>query len=415
MTKDPLNRVRDQLLIGVGKEPARRRRRRVGVALTTLVVAVGAASLVQTTPWQDDVDDAVVAGEGGADAVEPKVPTREKRRAEEQQRLEELDKEIADNIRYGSAWERLDGFPDVDAQDGAPAVVWVRSRFFVWGGGGDHASMYFPPAGPTVAIPDAPISFRSGPAAVAVGDSVFIWGGVDGNGLRSDGATFDVGEQRWTELPPAPLPAGPPLAAVGAGNEILVFGQQDRLGAREDLVRGAAFDPSSGAWRRLPDAPVAVNSGNGVWTGSELVVLGSRLDSNNAGAAPTAMAYSPAADQWRVLPSPDLVPQSTWLVSHDGRLYAWDYLLDAAVLDLAASQPAWRALPPIPLDEKECYVSGSVSHSRVLATYCSEGALLEQDETGWTVLPAPSGLDPLTTPLGAVIVTDDGAWRLRPR
>lgn len=326
-----------------------------------------------------------------------------------------LEDEIAGAMPYGPLWERLDRFPEINPRNGAPAVVWVSSRLFIWGGGDGHASMYFPFNGPAAPIPEAPIPPRRDPAAVAFDDSVLIWGGSDSNGPRSDGAIYQVDEERWRQLPPAPLPPGVPLVAAHTGDEIVVFGQQNRLGADEDLARGAAFDPSTGEWRALPDAPAAVNSGNGVWTGSELVVLGSRLDTSNAGSGPTAMAYSPATNQWRVLPDPNLAPQSTWLTTDGERLFAWDYLLDAAVLDLEAASPKWRPLPKIPLDERECYVSGGVSNSKVLVTYCGDGALLEQDASRWTVIPAPSGLGPFASPIGAVVVTDDGAWRLRQR
>jgi hypothetical protein len=93
----------------------------------------------------------------------------------------------------------------------------------------------------------------------------------------------------WRRLPAASIAGSAAPVAVWTGKEMLVLGR----GAL------AAYDPTSNGWRGLGPAPV----GKGVWTGSELIVWGSR-----------AAAFAPSTNRWRQLPRPPVQTPPSFVV-----------------------------------------------------------------------------------------------------
>lgn len=104
--------------------------------------------------------------------------------------------------------------------------------------------------------PLAPPSLRarSGNVSISTGDGWFVWGGyasfdVDPNShTLADGAFFDGATGEWRLLPPAPFAAaevdGSHEAAVWTGSEVIVVGSID-------TPRVMAFDPASFTWRTI--------------------------------------------------------------------------------------------------------------------------------------------------------------------
>jgi hypothetical protein len=89
----------------------------------------------------------------------------------------------------------------------------IGNKIILWGGG---ANLYRPQDaknegvifdtenGTQAMIPPSPLSARSGHGATAIGSRVVFWGGTSGLGkdgisgnYLSDGAVFDVAENRW--------------------------------------------------------------------------------------------------------------------------------------------------------------------------------------------------------------------------
>ena len=205
-----------------------------------------------------------------------------------------------------------------------------------------------------------------------------MWGGHARGSSRffNDGAAYHPATDTWRPLPAAPLSARAPVATVWTGRELIVWGSTSRVGG--DVRDGAAFNPRTNQWRTIAPAPLVLNhagwpSPSTVWTGQEMVVLGSRLDDNNAITPPwslysTGLAYNPATDAWRELPRIRLSPQASTAVWTGNRVLAWDYELRAAAYD--PKQDSWRRLPNLPLDACEAAPDGAATHRVVLAQGC---------------------------------------------
>ena len=190
--------------------------------------------------------------------------------------------------------------------------VWDGSGVVLWGGASYDKALHLQPADADGAVYDAatdswrtidnaPIAGRRLATAVWTGSRIVIWGGIDddGRGLH-DGALFDPSSGGWIKMADAPAEvSGDGSAAVWTGTELLVWGGP--AGSK-----GAAFDPKTEQWRLLPDAPIASRPiDSATWTETEMVVW-----SNGDGAA-----YNPVIDKWRAIaPSPlhNAQPTGVW-------------------------------------------------------------------------------------------------------
>ena len=102
----------------------------------------------------------------------------------------------------------------------------------------------------------------------------------------------------WQSLPAAPIASGSDtrVASVWTGREMFVFARAE-LTSPFSVNAAAAYNPTSGTWRKL--APPPGLEGNyegtyaGVWTGKEVLVVG-----------PTVRhAFNPVTNHWRRLSS----------------------------------------------------------------------------------------------------------------
>jgi hypothetical protein len=127
------------------------------------------------------------------------------------------------------------------------------------------------------------------------------------------------------------------LSSVWTGKEMLVWGQGTRL----------AYDPAGNSWRRLPSSPLLrVHDGFGavVWTGKEMVGWGGGCCGD---AFSDGVAYNPATDKWRALPQAplkgDQQPVGVWT----GKRYIVFAGSEAAAYD--PGRNAWRRIASAPV------------------------------------------------------------------
>lgn len=146
--------------------------------------------------------------------------------------------------------------------------------------------------------------------------------------------------------------------AVWTGNEMIVWGGTRSALTNVNLTSGAAFDPSSGSWRRIADIKVDDEDSLGygsmaVWTGTEMLVVGPTADRRVGG-----QAYNPEADTWRVIapiPMADRDYVGAWVWT-GVELLLWGGDQNYMVDDGWSYEPAidqWRALPPSPKPASE--------------------------------------------------------------
>ena len=154
-------------------------------------------------------------------------------------------------------------------------------------------------AGHWESIPPAPIATRGGGSVVWTGKELLVWGGAsDGNPqlLYADGAAYNPRTRAWRRLPTAPLAAREYQASAWTGTELVIWGGyvSDGGSVTND---GAAYNPATNRWRKLPTAPLKAGANAfAVWSGNRVIVFGYGYQN------PDAVAYEPATDRWRHLP-----------------------------------------------------------------------------------------------------------------
>lgn len=177
-----------------------------------------------------------------------------------------------------------------------------------------------PAPGETLAMAEAPIEARWNAISAWTGDELLVWGGTSsisacedaaqcGDPILTDGARYDPGTDTWRTMAPSPIPADRDglwgvIDGVWTGSELIV------VGGRGPTV--AAYDPEEDSWRTIDPGRADVTYGmRTYWTGSEVVLLGGLVegsDSDDPGVLVTAesLVLDPTSDTWRTLPEPPL-------------------------------------------------------------------------------------------------------------
>jgi hypothetical protein len=233
----------------------------------------------------------------------------------------------------------------------------------------------------------SPLAPRTHPASAWTGRELLVWGGTDGDGHRrlDDGAAYDPRRDTWRRLPPAPVSPRAPLS-VWTGRELVVWGTGVRT-PTSPPTDGAAYDAAADTWRPIAEAPVELTDAVAAWTGREMIVFGARLDGNNSPATPTAIgaAYDPHSDTWRRLPDSDLSPQASTAAWNGEELIAADYLSGASAYDPA--RDGWRSLPDVPLRPGECYPGSAPAGADVVGHFCGGMAVYHAGDDRWRAVP----------------------------
>lgn len=140
---------------------------------------------------------------------------------------------------------------------------------------------------------------RTGPSALFTGERMLVWGGDRGGlftygDIAMDGLSFDPASSRWSRIRPVPLPAFRPEASTWTGTELIVFGSKTRPNYG---VLGAAYRPADRSWRAI-EFPYKEWSGfKGVWTARELVLWGGPDHSSRP--RRRGAVYDPSSEIWR--------------------------------------------------------------------------------------------------------------------
>ncbi len=194
----------------------------------------------------------------------------------------------------------------------------------------------------------------------------------------------------WRRLPAAPVvPDDSRLVSAWTGSQLLVFGRA-QLTPPWSRNFAAVYDPKGeSSWREA--TPPRGRKGNfegqygGVWTGTELLVVGPTI----------GHAFNPATNRWRRLPSAR---------AHAGGIAVWtgremitwgggccgDASKDGAAYDPRANR--WRALPPSPLAPSQAPAAAWDGHELIVVV-----GPLDPDGRPWPAgLARAAAYDPAT-------------------
>jgi hypothetical protein len=270
------------------------------------------------------------------------------------------------------------------------------------GGKGVVGERYDPVTAEVARIAPSGLEWRAGAAMVWTGKELLLVGGSNGSGIEQVGAAYNPATDSWRRLPDPPGPVdawdnaitGP---AVWTGSEMLIH--------RE----GLAFDPASKKWRSIPSLPGSSRMTEvAVWTGSELIVWGGcdasipQCDDVGAGLLTDGFAYNPAAEEWRELPPSPLVPgihpKGVW-TGTEILIYAGTASPEEGPTAAAynPSTDSWRPLPDPPLTPRRYATEAWTGQHFVLWGGSTLGTELEYGDgvayhletDRWLALPPP--------------------------
>lgn len=208
-------------------------------------------------------------------------------------------------------------------------------------------------------------------ALAGIGGLIHAVGGFSGGfpnwQARADTWVYDPASNRWSDGVPLPYPSAEGVLAGIAGRLYLVGGRvREDEAARHfnrhaDTARGLEFDPASGRWSPLPDAPTARNSAASAVIDGRLYVVGGRQALKQADGSLRQVnvaqleVYDPATRRWTTRAPMPQAQGGLAAAAHGGRLFVFGgeqwvpeqkVFADAWVYEPASDR--WRALPPLP-------------------------------------------------------------------
>jgi hypothetical protein len=278
-----------------------------------------------------------------------------------------------DGLGYNLAtgrWRALpDPPPDQSAGGGRLGTVWTGEEvILLYDAGAPLAYDPDPGAWRLLApLPTGSLSHAADPAPVWTGEEVLVWD--DSNRDEASGMTIDGGRgaaynpatDRWRRLPRSPLSNRTWSIQAWTGQLLLVIagscGDEGRIRCED----GAAYDPAANTWTPIPAlaggaiAPEAASA----WTGSELIIWSATTSQDGLRIRNAARAYNPRTKRWRTLQPAPITPRRLAEVVWAGdRLLVWGGIRNlsggrlAYPDDGAAYHPGsnrWRPLAKAPV------------------------------------------------------------------
>jgi hypothetical protein len=278
-----------------------------------------------------------------------------------------------DGLAYNPAtsrWRALPDPPPVQPDGGARgAPVWTDKELILLPAVGVPVA-YDPEANAwrsRARTPTGFISQAADPALVWTGAEVLVWDATNRDEASwktidgGRGAAYNPQTDRWRRLPPSPLSYRTWAIVAWTGKLLLVIagscGEEGRIRCDD----GAAYDPAANTWTPIPKlaggaiAPEAATA----WTGSELIIWSATSSKDGRSTSNTARAYNPRSRRWRTLPPAPITPRRLAAAVWAGdRLLVWGGIRNlsggrlAYPDDGAAYDPGsnrWRPLAKAPV------------------------------------------------------------------
>ena len=257
-------------------------------------------------------------------------------------------------------------------------------------------------------LPDLPQPVTSFGAAAVAGD-VYLYGGHAGSAHKysREGQSGTLWRLRleptpqWTPLAKGPRLQG--LALVAHGGKLIRLGgfeARNREAEEQDLWSTdevACFDPARKEWSTMPPLPEPRSSFDAVVLGDRVYVAGGWQLQGDGQTVwhRTAYVLDLAADEprWNALPEPPFVRRALALAAHDGKLYVLGGMQQdgGPTTRVDVFDPASRtwsrcaSLPGEPMDGFGC--AAVAAGGRLYASVVSGHLLrLKPDQTAWEVV-----------------------------
>jgi hypothetical protein len=211
------------------------------------------------------------------------------------------------NAAYNPAtnsWRRLSGT--------FGGSIWTGRQVLGWGGGCCGAveaegTAYTPATDTSQRLPRGPLAARETTMAWT-GNELVIVGGKNLEGTTyADAAAYNPSRRTWRPLPPMPEPrAG--ATATWTGTEVLVVGGFGPSSNVRPYVRlytdGVAYSPATNRWRHLPTMGDSGRTGHtATWTGRQLLVWGGQTLRADSWTTPGhGVVFDPSSNRWSALP-----------------------------------------------------------------------------------------------------------------
>jgi hypothetical protein len=195
--------------------------------------------------------------------------------------------------------------------------VWTGTELLVWGGNVSGAEVpaqgagYNPVTDHWRTLPAGPLAARENPTTIWTGREMIIWGGIFGD--PTEGAAYNPHTDRWRVLARSPLSRRAGATAAWTDEEMVVWGGY----GTDNPADGAAYNPDTDHWRHVPNAPLVSREQPGsAWTGQDLVIWGGISFLSGREARSDGAAYDPRTDRWHRLPRSPLAsrfaPAAVW-------------------------------------------------------------------------------------------------------
>jgi hypothetical protein len=114
----------------------------------------------------------------------------------------------------------------------------------------------------------------------------------------------------WVTIPAAPLSNRLFTSVAWTGKELIVWGGNDSPSGQPHND-GAAYNPTTRAWRKLAPSPLTPRGAAAVWTGSEVVFCGGVVPAPAGRVTPgsvATVAYRPDTNSWQTIAPAPLPP-----------------------------------------------------------------------------------------------------------
>lgn len=206
---------------------------------------------------------------------------------------------------FTDIWSPIASPPFSDGVENAAAVSYQGYIYMFGGstepfsGAKDHVAYYDPATDSwTTLLPPMPTA-RGGLMAEVLGDSIYVMGGMDNNGVSLNTVEiFHPGNNTWSQGTPLLVPRDNPGSAVLNERMYIIGGRTRKEGGdQETLASVEVFDPATATWSNVAPMPTARRTMTVGRISDRLQVIGGESET----IVSVNEEYNPVTNTWRTL------------------------------------------------------------------------------------------------------------------